>query len=236
MLSRLSVISKGSVVQQTLKTCVGLCQRKFSVTSSNDNKYAWHKTAWPAWQMYKDKAGESAAPVITLGLAAYLISKEIYIINDEVLLLFVMGGTAYQLTKAVGPAVGKMLDQERAEILSTMNQGKFDQIKNLESQIEAAKEGEAALDNRKEFFDIIKMNNKMRLEVEYRKRLQEVEDEVKKRLDYQIDLQNLERSIEEEHIATWVEKQVIQSITAKQESDAISQCIKDLNLLAEAKA
>lgn len=151
MLSRLSVISKGSIVQQTLKTCVGLCQRKFSVTSSNDNKYAWHKTAWPAWQMYKDKAGESAAPVITLGLAAYLISKEIYIINDEVLLLFVMGGTGYQLTKAVGPAVGKMLDQERAEILNTMNQGKLIRLKTLNLRLKQRKKVKQLLITEKNF-------------------------------------------------------------------------------------
>ena len=76
----------------------------------------------------------------------------------------------------------------------------------------------------------------MRLEVEYRRRLHEVEAEVQKRLDYQVDLQNMERNIEEEHISSWVEKQVVGSITAKQESDAIVQCIKDLNSLAVAKA
>lgn len=232
MLSRLSSISR-----QVVKPCAAVAsQRCFSLSTQNDNKYAWHKTAWPAWQMYKDKAGESGATMFTFGLAAYLLSKEIFIINDEVLLIFVMGGTGYQLLKAAGPVVGKMLDERRNEILDKMNKGRVSQLAALESAIEEAKEGEAALEDRKEYFDIMKANNEMRLEIEYRRRLHEVENEVKKRLDYQVDLQNLEKSIEEEHIASWVENQVIGSITAKHETDAIAQCIKDLNALAEAKA
>jgi len=229
MLSRLSSISR-----QVAKPCAALAsQRCFSVTSQDDNKYAWHKTAWPAWQMYKDKAGESGATMFTVGLAAYLLSKEIFIINDEVLLIFAMGGTGYQLSKVVGPVVGKMLDERRNTILEKMNKGRVAQLSSLETAMEAAKEGEAALVDRKEYFDIMKANNEMRLEIEYRRRLEEVESEVQKRLDYQVDLQNLEQSIEEDHISSWVENQVINSLTAKHETDAIAQCINDLNALAE---
>jgi len=238
MLSRLSVITKqGALLQQALKPCATslLNQRNFSVSTTDESKYAWHKTALPAWQMYKDKAGDSASTMFTLGLASYLVSKEIFIINDEVLLILVMGGTGYQLAKAVGPTIGKMLDDRRSDILENMNRGKIAQITALESEIVEAKEGEEALEHRKEFFEIIKVNNEMRLEVEYRSRLQEVETEVKKRLDYQIDVQNLERSIEEEHISTWVENQVLASITSKQENDALAQCIKDLDELALAR-
>jgi len=232
MLSRLSLISR-----QIVKPCAAVVsQRFFSVSSKEDNKYAWHKTAWPAWQMYKDKAGESGATMFTAGLAAYLLSKEIFIINDEVLLILVMGGTGYQLSKAAGPVIGKMLDERRNAILDAMNKGRTGQLAALEAAIDAAKEGEAALEDRKEYFEVMKSNNEMRLEIEYRRRLQEVESEVQKRLDYQVDLQNLERNIEEDHISAWVEKQVVGSITAKHETDAIAQCIKDLNLLAESRA
>jgi len=232
MLSRLSAVSR-----QVVKPCAAVAsQRCFSVSSPNDNKYAWHKTAWPAWQMYKDKAGESGATMFTVGLAAYLLSKEIFIINDEVLLIFAMGGTGYQLSKVVGPVIGNMLDERRNAILDKMNKGRTTQLASLESAIEAAKEGESALADKKEYFDIMKSNNEMRLEIEYRRRLQEVESEVQKRLDYQVDLQNLEQSVEEGHISSWVENQVVNSLTAKHETDAIAQCITDLNALAESRA
>lgn len=232
MLSRLSAVSR-----QVVKPCVAVAsQRCFSMSSQDDNKYAWHKTAWPAWQMYKDKAGESGATMFTVGLAAYLLSKEIFIINDEVLLIFAMGGTGYQLSKVVGPVIGNMLDERRNAILDKMNKGRTTQLASLESAIEAAKEGESALADKKEYFDIMKSNNEMRLEIEYRRRLQEVESEVQKRLDYQVDLQNLKQSIEEDHISSWVENQVVNSLTAKHETDAIAQCITDLNALAESRA
>lgn len=232
MLSRLSAVSR-----QVVKPCAAIAsQRCFSVSSPNDNKYAWHKTAWPAWQMYKDKAGESGATMLTVGLAAYLLSKEIFIINDEVLLIFAMGGTGYQLSKVVGPVIGNMLDERRNAILDKMNKGRTHQLASLESAIESAKEGESALADKKEYFDIMKSNNEMRLEIEYRRRLQEVESEVQKRLDYQVDLQNLEQTIEEDHISSWVENQVVNSLTAKHETDAIAQCITDLNVLAESRA
>lgn len=43
-----------------------------------------------------------------------------------------------------------------------------------------------------------------------------VSNEVKRRLDYQIALQNLNRQMEQEHMVNWVEKNVISSITPQQ--------------------
>ena len=45
-----------------------------------------------------------------------------------------------------------------------------------------------------------------------------VTNEVKRRLDYQIALQDLNRRMEQEHLVNWVEKNVIGSITAQQVS------------------
>lgn len=43
-----------------------------------------------------------------------------------------------------------------------------------------------------------------------------VTNEVKKRLDYQVELQNLHRRMEQEHMVNWVEQSVIKSITPQQ--------------------
>lgn len=58
----------------------------------------------------------------------------------------------------------------------------------------------------------------MLLETNYRERLHMVTNEVKRRLDYQIALQNLHRQMEQEHMVSWVEKSVISSITPQQVS------------------
>lgn len=58
----------------------------------------------------------------------------------------------------------------------------------------------------------------MQLEINYRERLHMVTNEVKRRLDYQIALQNLHRQLEQEHMVNWVEKSVVSSITPQQVS------------------
>ncbi|XP_032898121.1 ATP synthase F(0) complex subunit B1, mitochondrial-like [Amblyraja radiata] len=60
----------------------------------------------------------------------------------------------------------------------------------------------------------------MMLENNHRERLHMVYDSVKKRLDYQVGLQHLERRLAQEHMVNWVEKSVIHSITPQQEKEA----------------
>lgn len=59
-------------------------------------------------------------------------------------------------------------------------------------------------------------NIAMLLEINYRERLHMVTNEVKRRLDYQIALQDLHRRMEKEHMINWVEKSVIGSISPQQ--------------------
>lgn len=59
----------------------------------------------------------------------------------------------------------------------------------------------------------------MALEVTYRERLHRVYKEVKGRLDYHISVQDMMRRKEQEHMINWVEKHVVQSISAQQVHD-----------------
>uniref|UniRef100_A0A3Q0R502 ATP synthase subunit b n=1 Tax=Amphilophus citrinellus TaxID=61819 RepID=A0A3Q0R502_AMPCI len=76
-------------------------------------------------------------------------------------------------------------------------------------------------------------NVAMLLETNYRERLHMVTNEVKRRLDYQIALQDLHRRMEQEHMINWVEKSVVSSITPQQEKESIAKCITDLKALAK---
>lgn len=58
----------------------------------------------------------------------------------------------------------------------------------------------------------------MQLETNYRERLHIVTHEVKRRLDYQVALQDLHRRMAQEHMINWVEKSVVGSITSQQVS------------------
>nr|KAF6396194.1 ATP synthase peripheral stalk-membrane subunit b [Rousettus aegyptiacus] len=95
------------------------------------------------------------------------------------------------------------------------------------------KSQQALVQKRHYLFDVQRNNIAMALEVTYRERLHRVYKEVKGRLDYHISVQDMMRRKEQEHMINWVEKHVVQSISAQQEKETIAKCIADLKLLAK---
>ncbi|XP_065838388.1 ATP synthase F(0) complex subunit B1, mitochondrial-like [Oscarella lobularis] len=197
-----------------------------SVTPSGDNK--------TLRQLIEEKTGKSGPWVLGAGLAAYAVSKEILIIHSETLVVASVLGVGYYLMKRVGGPLSEYLDQSSQEILETMNSGRVAQMRDLEECIEAEKNVEDIYSIRKDIFDILKQNNVIALETEYRRRQAQVASEVTKRLNYQVDLENLERRLEQDYIVDYVEKAVKASITPQQEADTLNQCISDLRSLAVA--
>lgn len=73
----------------------------------------------------------------------------------------------------------------------------------------------------------------LQLEANYRERLLKAYSEVKKRLDYQVEKQNIERRINQKNLVDYVVARVKASITPDQEKQNINKCISDLALLAK---
>ena len=56
---------------------------------------------------------------------------------------------------------------------------------------------------------------------------------MKKRLDYQVDVQNVQRNMEQRQLVDWVIRNVNAAITPEQEKLALTQCISSLKTLAK---
>ncbi|NXH43963.1 AT5F1 synthase, partial [Dicaeum eximium] len=185
------------------------------------------------FQFLYPKTGVTGPYMLGTGLLLYLLSKEIYVVNHEtaaaacILTVIVYG------IKKFGPSVAAFADKLNEEKVAMAQAMKDEAIQALQSAIEEEKKEQWRVEGCSYLFNAKRNNIAMLLEANYRERLLTVYNEVKKRLDYQVAMQNLRRQKEQEHMIQWVEKNVIQSITPQQQKESIAKCILDLKALSK---
>merc|ERR1712038_46062 len=185
---------------------------------------------------YKEIAGTSAPMTFGMLLPIYLLSKEIWIFHDET--FFIMN-LAFFLTvgiKKLGPMYVEWAEGERAATLAEYEKERNDKRDAIANELQQLDSNAELLSTTDELFAVFKDTRAMEAETKYRKNLLEVETEVKKRLDYQVELQNLKRKVEQQHMAQWLENAVVSSITPEQAQQTLLKCIDDIDSLANKHA
>ncbi|XP_028652914.1 ATP synthase F(0) complex subunit B1, mitochondrial [Erpetoichthys calabaricus] len=186
------------------------------------------------FQFLYPKTGVTGPYMLGTGLLTYLLSKEIYVINHETVAAASIGIIIIYGIKKYGPSVAAFIDKLNEEKVAKAQEVKDTAMKCLDQAVQNEKKEQWRVDGRHMLFDAKRNNVAMLLEINFRERLHMVTNEVKKRLDYQIDVQNLKKRMEQEHMINWVEKNVVRSITPQQEKESIAKCISDLKILAKA--
>lgn len=147
------------------------------------------------------------------------------------------GGVAYAILltigiKKLGPSVKKYLDAECDAQEASFEQGRKDNITSLQEAIKEEETAQWRTEGELLLNDAHKENIALQLEAAYRERLATVYSEVKRRLDYQVEVQQVERSVKHKHLVNWVKQKVLASITPDQEKENLNKCISDLSALA----
>ncbi|KAA0714022.1 F(0) complex subunit B1, mitochondrial ATP synthase proton-transporting mitochondrial [Triplophysa tibetana] len=179
------------------------------------------------------KIGVTGPYMLGTGLLLYMLSKEIYVINHETFAAASIGAVVIYGVKKFGPSVAEFADKLNEEKVAKVQEVKDLAVAHLAQAVEDEKKEQWRVEARQMLFDAKRNNVAVLLETNYRERLHMVTNEVKKRLDYQVALQNLHRHMEQEHLVNWVEQNVIKSITPLQEKESIAKCISDLKVLAK---
>ncbi|KAK5863454.1 hypothetical protein PBY51_000483 [Eleginops maclovinus] len=185
------------------------------------------------FQLLYPKTGATGPYMLGTGLSVYLLSKELYVINHETVAAVTIGAMFIYGVKKFGPGFAASIDKINDEKITWIEEVKDQAIACYADAIEEEKKEQWRVEGRSMLFDAKRNNVAMLLETNYRERLHYVNHEVKRRLDYQLALQNLKVRMEKEHMVNWVEKNVVGSITAQQEKESIAKCISDLNVLAK---
>jgi len=187
------------------------------------------------FQYFYPKTGVTGPYVFGAGLATYLCSKEIYVMEHEFytgLSILIM---VVYATKKFGPSVAAYLDKEVDKHEDEWNEGRESQLRDINDAIEAEKKEQWRAEGQVMLFDAKKENVALQLEATYRERAMTVYNEVKRRLDYQVERQNIDRRISQKWEVQWVVNNVLKAITPEQEAQTLNKAIADLGALAARK-
>uniref|UniRef100_A0A0P4Y8W6 ATP synthase subunit b n=1 Tax=Daphnia magna TaxID=35525 RepID=A0A0P4Y8W6_9CRUS len=185
------------------------------------------------FQFFYAKTGVTGPYTFGLGLTTYLCSKEIYIMEHDG-----NGEPSVKLmgiyaVKKLGPSVATYLDKEVAKSDAEMNAGRDLAIEQCKNRVVAEKVEQDRALAQKMLFEAKRENVALQLEAAYREQLIKVFAETKKRLDYQVEVQNVQRNLEQRHIVDWVLRSVRAAVTPEQEKATLSQCIANIKSLAQ---
>ncbi|KAJ8979422.1 hypothetical protein NQ317_002202 [Molorchus minor] len=186
------------------------------------------------FQFFYKKTGVTGPYTLAFTLSTYLVSKEIYVLEHEyysglsLLIMWIVG------VKKLGPKLAAYLDKEVDEYERNWNESRVEQKQVLGDQIKEEEKAQWSMEGQNLLVQAKRENVALQLEANYRERIRLAFNEVKKRLDYQVEKQNIERRIAQKNLVDWVLARVKASITPDQEKQNINRCIADLAGLAKA--
>lgn len=186
------------------------------------------------FQFFYKKTGVTGPYVFGTGFITYLVSKEWWVLEHEFyngISLFIF---CTVLIKKLGPPLAKYLDKEIDDYEKSLNDAKDGDRQDLEQNIESEKQLQVSNEGQLVLVDAKRENVSFQLEAEYRTRLMAVYEGVKKRLDYQVALTDIENRFVQKNLVDWVVRNVKSSVTPDQDKKNIDTCIAELGRLAKA--
>merc|ERR1712055_401593 len=171
-------------------------------------RHGWIPESW--FQSFYKTTGVTGPYVFMGTFGTFLMSKEYFIFSFETNILFT--GLVFMV----------YVDYEqhcKGELQKT--------IEHYEKQLSNA-------DAIPMLYTAKRENLGLQLEAEFRERQQKVYTEVKRRLDYQVETDNVKRRVEQAHMVNWIIDNVKKSITPEQEKQNLQACITRLKGLSTA--
>lgn len=184
-----------------------------------------------------EKLGVSGVYTLAWGSVFALMSKEWLLFDSHGYEFFVRTLVFTWFLAKVGPILKKQFDgiiaDERRECYEEpLEKAKIACSNNIEVAKNAIWRMEAVGDiyaAKKEMVDL-------QLESVYRERINQVHKEVKGKLDYQVDMSNLQRTFQQANMVDWIVESVQGSISPQMEKENIKSCIANLSVLAKQQA
>lgn len=184
------------------------------------------------FEAFYSKTGVTGPYMAVVSVSTFLASKEYFILEHDFYAGLALAVVMFGVVKSVGPGLDAALEHRLTQDENALKSIRQDEIDFMKESIayEKTAQGDATV-----WEDIIAAKKEavgLQLEGAYRQRLQDAYSQVKKRLDYQLEVSNVVRRMEQKHMVDWIISNVKKSITPAQEDAALKKCISDLKALA----
>jgi len=185
------------------------------------------------FKQMEEVTGVTGPYVLPAGIVTFLFSKEILMHEHFTVLMGTLWIFFYCIMRTLAKKIieaEQTIQADHAEQSRLIIQYRKD-YHNYEIEEEKLEQY-----NNSSFEDLIASKREaveLQLETEYRKRVEASHAMVKKKLDYQVELQTVLKRAEQKHMVDWIITNVRKSITAKQEDEALRKCIADLKAMAK---
>merc|ERR1712059_83643 len=180
------------------------------------------------------KTGVTGPYMALLGVSTFLASKEFFVIEHDAYAGLALAIVLTGIIKNVGPSWAESINKELEEDEALLRGIRQNEIDSCLAQISAEEKCQADATAWQDIIAAKKEAVGLQLEAEYRDRLSQAHQQVKKRLDYQLETANVMRRMEQKHMVDWIIGNVKASITPAQEDMALKKCISDLKALSAA--
>jgi F-type H+-transporting ATPase subunit b len=188
------------------------------------------------FQFMYNKTGVTGPYILFWGAIATALSKEMFIpwVDTPEHLIFL--GFVIATTKMYGSKIGAMLDKQVDQKIKAYEDELKESTKSVDAQIGSLEALKSLPEANKLIHDSKRDNVLLQLEAAYRQRMAMVHQEVKKRLDYQLAIQNIYKRVEREQAINFILDGVKKSIGPNQEKEAFQSALSQLKALSQQHA
>lgn len=188
------------------------------------------------FQALYNKTGVTGPYILFWGGITTLLSKEYFVpwVDTPEHLVFL--GLFVYFSKTYAPKIAAYLDNHVKTADDAYNNELAESTKTVDAQIAEKQSLKSLPDANALIHEAKRENVHLQLEAAYRQRVADVHAEVKKRLDYQVALDNVHKRVEREQAISYIIDGVRNSIGAAQEKEAFNSGLATLKTLSQKHA
>lgn len=188
------------------------------------------------FSFFYPKTGATGPYVFAGTLTTFLLSKELLVLEHELLSgvtsSIIVGVALIKFGPKISTFINNLTD-EQAKSWDNWKNGSIAFLEQLQSHYKNEITKGGLID---EITTLRKQDIENQLELEHRTRLKIVYDDVKRRLNYLVALNDSQRQIAHKNMVDWVIKNAVSSFGPKQDSEVLDNCIAKLKQLGTQNA